>query len=220
MNHELNEAFKQPDIDKILLHAAVHADSTMRKYIWRGFRPGWKSNSELTVGDQTAGDFVQEALKRLSEGKRTYDASKTLLQNLNSITDSLIWSEKKSSDRTGVVDYEQEFNEEGLPSDPISVAKSEALSPADASISAEVVNAQTECFRMIRASFDGDKEMQDYLDALSAGYSKRSEVAELMGVSVETVTEIRKKLTKYAPVFFGAKNFKEFHHKLIKGESK
>ena len=105
MDSPLDTALNHPDCQKILALAVGHADITIRKYVWRGLRPTFRSDQEILAGDKSASDFVQEAIKRLRGGQRAFDASKTLLENINSITDSLIWSEKKSSDRTGIVDY-------------------------------------------------------------------------------------------------------------------
>src|SRR5437899_7204452 len=91
-------ALKGPGWNDTFARAVLHADTTIRKYIWRGFRPTFKAKNEIAVGDKSATDFVLEAVERLLQGKRTYDTSKDLLSNLNAITDSLIWSEKKSSD--------------------------------------------------------------------------------------------------------------------------
>ena len=106
MDEALNTALSLPSIEDTLLSAVEHADLTMRKYVWRGFKP--KSSpvtKELMVADKTAKDFVNEGLKRLCTGKRAYDSERTLLENLNSVTDSLIWSAKKTSDVTGIVDF-------------------------------------------------------------------------------------------------------------------
>jgi DNA-directed RNA polymerase specialized sigma24 family protein len=168
------------------------------------------------VGDKTADDFVSEALKRLCDGTRKYDASRSLLDNLNSVTDSLIWSDKKSSDRSGIIDYVEEKSEEGLSSDPISTALANDPPVSEKVVHDEILKAQRDYVKLIKDSFDGDKEMQDYIEALSEGYSKPAEIAELTGIPIDKVYELRRKLTKYAPTFFGVENYQEFALK-IKG---
>src|SRR6266699_160047 len=116
-------ALKGPGWKDTFARAVLHADTTIRKYIWRGFRPKFRAENEITVGDKSGSDFVVAAIERLLDGKRTYDPSKDLLSNLNSITDSLIWSEKKRSDRTGIVDHVESTDDSGDASDPISDAK-------------------------------------------------------------------------------------------------
>src|SRR5688572_4394304 len=105
VNPAVMAALNGPGWDDTFARAVLHADTTIRRYIWRGLRPKFRAESEITVGGKSASDFVVTAVERLLEGKRTYDPSKDLLSNLDSITDSLIWSEKKRSDRTGIVDY-------------------------------------------------------------------------------------------------------------------
>src|SRR5262245_57790203 len=107
MDPALITALQLPDFDRAMLLAVSHADVRMRKYIWRGHRPK-ASSAELMVDGKTAADFVNEGLKRLCEGTRTYDPARGLLENLNSVTDSLISSAKKTSDRTGVIEFAPE----------------------------------------------------------------------------------------------------------------
>ena len=172
------------------------------------------------VGDKTADDFVLEALKRLCEGTRNYATSKSLLENLNSVTDSLIWSDKKASDRTGVIDYTEETTEEGMPSDPISTSASPDLFAGEKVVQEEILNAQRKCVKMVKASFDGDKEMQDYLDALSEGYSKPAEIAELTDIPIDKIYELRRKIINYAPTFFGVTDYQGLALKILEGNKK
>lgn len=218
MDSALNAALNQPDFDRVMLLAVGHADTTLRKYVWRGFRPKTSPRVELIVGDQTATDFVNEALKRFYEGTRTYNPSKSLLENLNSVTDSLIWSAKKSSDRTGVVDFADNTKEDSPSSDPISTAVGSELAADAKLLQDEIVAAQRKCFQMLKASFDGDREMQEYLDALSEHYFDLAEISELTGIPVPKIYELRRKLKKYAPRFFGVKNHAELERKIVEGK--
>lgn len=58
--------------------------------------------------------------------------------------------------------------------------------------------------------------MQSYLEALSAGF-KRSEISDLMEIPAAEVDELRRKLVKYAPKFFGVTNFEELQRRLHEG---
>ena len=64
MDPALNAALNQPGWEKTFAMAVLHADTTIRKFIWRGFRPRSTGKNEITVGDKSAADFVQEAVKR------------------------------------------------------------------------------------------------------------------------------------------------------------
>ena len=218
MDPALNAALNQPGWEKTFAMAVLHADNTIRKFIWRGFRPRITSGSEIAVGDKSAADFVHEAVKRLLEGRRTYDASKPLLENLNSITDSLIWAAKKQSDATGIVDYAEIEDEHGEPVDPISSAKTYELTPEEEIKHTELLEDQHRCFRQIRDSFDGDDNMQEYLDALSAGIFKRADISQVTGLDVTTIDELRRKLIKHARRLFGVASFNEFEQRLKEGD--
>jgi DNA-directed RNA polymerase specialized sigma24 family protein len=210
-------ALKAPGWDDIFARAVLHADTTMRKYIWRGFRPKFKAEKEIAVGDKSASDFVMEAVERLLQAKRTYDPSKDLLSNLNAITDSLIWSEKKTSDRTGVVDYVESKDDDGNAIDPISTAHDSGPTADQNLVRDELREDQNRCFAEIRASFNGDKEMQEYLDALSQRIFKRAEISAVTGIRVEKVDELRRKLIKHARRLFGVPDFEALQRRLIEG---
>lgn len=217
MSPALKAALAHPGYRDTISRAAIHADTTIRKYIWRGFRPRYSESREVMVGDKTAKDFVSEAIQRLINGRRTFDPSRPLLDNLNSITDSLISAEKKRSDRSGIVDYVDEADEEGNPADPISKAVAVALTPDEKLRRVELREDQQRCIEAIKASFDGDDKIQNYLEALGAGF-KRSEISELMGIPAAEVDELRRKLAKHAPKFFGVIDFDELQRRLHEGK--
>ena len=169
------------------------------------------------VGDKTAEDFVSEAVLRLLDGRRTFDASRTLLDNLNSITDSIISAEKKRSDRSGIVDVLEGVDETHQQKDPISTAPDVRPAADKRLLENELLEDQRRCIDAIKASFDGDDEMQRYLDALGAGF-KRSEISELMEVPGAKVDELRRKLVKCARKFFGVASFQELQHHLHEGK--
>lgn len=214
MDEALNKALNAPDINDTLLSAVEHADATMRRYIWRGFKPNFPAaKGELIVDGQSAGDFVNEALRRLCAGKRSYNPNRTLLENLNSITDSIISSDKKSSDRTPVIDFAPIENAEECP-DPITAAKDAVPDAAALLVKNEDCAFQTECFAQIRESFDGDKETQHYLDSLAAGFFDINEISELTGIPVAKIYEIRKKLKKFANRLFGITKYSDLQRKI------
>ncbi len=211
-------ALKGPGWNDTFARAVLHSDTTIRKYIWRGFRPKFRAENEITVGDKSASDFVLEAVERLLEGKRTYDPSKDLLSNLNSITDSLIWSEKKSSDRTGIVDYVESTDADGDAVDPISTAQDPDLTAGEQLVRDELREDQRRCFGEIRASFNGDTDVQEYLDALSQRIFKRADISEVTGIPVERIDELRRKVIKHARRLFGVSDFKALQRRLMEGK--
>ena len=70
----LRAALAAPGYRETFARAVLHADTTIRRYIWRGYRPKYTGSNEIMVGDKTAKDFVSEALVRLMDGRRTFDA--------------------------------------------------------------------------------------------------------------------------------------------------
>ena len=218
MDPALKAALEQPDKDDVLLAAVDHADTQIRKFVWRGFQPTVsKANSELLAGDMSARDFVMEALRRLCNGKRKYNPGRSLLENLNSITDSIIWSEKKSSDRTGIADFVQKPSEPEELVNPILAAACPKDSPDGALVNEEIIESQRKSFQMIRASFDGDKPTQDYLDALEQDFHDINEISQLTEIPVDKIYEIRRKLKTHAPRLFGVPDYKELKRKIIEG---
>ena len=220
MDQALKTALSQPDIDETLISAVEHADFTMRRYVWRGFKPKCSTaKADLIVDDKTAGDFVNEALRRLCDGKRAYDSGRALLENLNSVTDSLIWSNKKASDRTGLLDFAPPADGVDKLPDPIESAPAKGATAPELLFMQEQCASQVKCFDLIRASFDGDNEIQEYLDTLSLGFYKPEEIADLTGISVQKIYEIRRKLKKHAKRLFDVTNFTDLKRKLENPEN-
>jgi hypothetical protein len=85
-------------------------------------------------------------------------------------------------------------------------------------VEGEILQAQRQCIQMVKASFDGDKEMQDYLEALSVGYRKPADIAELTGMAVGKVYELRRKVTKHAPTFFGVNGYQDLALNIQEGK--
>jgi DNA-directed RNA polymerase specialized sigma24 family protein len=216
MSPHLRAALAQPDYRDVFARAVLHADTMIRKYIWRGHPRRYTQSAQVMVGDKTAEDFVSEAVLRLIDGRRTFDANRSLLENLNSVIDSLISADKKHSDRTGVIDIIQENEQTGEPNDPVSTAR-DTKPPADQQVrEAEILEDQRRCIDAIKRSFDGDEQMQRYLEALSAGF-KRAEIIELMEIPGTKVDDLRRKLVKYARKFFGVTSFEELQRRLQEG---
>lgn len=213
MDAALNNALSQPDVEETLISALDHADLNMRRYIWRGFKPGArKEDRELMVNGKTASDFVNEALKRLCEGKRSYDPSRTLLENLNSITDSVISSEKKSSDRNRLVDHREQTGESEEWGGPLATMASNDIAPDQHLAQSELADWQAKCFASIMSAFDGNEHMQRYLEALSEGFYDIEEISALTEIPVAKIYELRRKLKKVVPSLFGAMSYADFKH--------
>ena len=176
-----------------------------------------KEKKDLTIAGLGAGDFVHLGIQRFIEGVRTYDGTRSLLENLNSAVDSIIWSAKKQNKEDPVLDYRIEYDENGNATDPISTSEDESPSSVESIINEEIAQDQQQHFKNIYNSFDGSKDVQDYLEALSEEVFKPQDIAECTGMDVTRVYEIRKMLKKYAPEFFGVLNSSELERKIAEG---
>jgi len=143
--------------------------------------------------------------------------TRSLLENLKSVADSIIWSAKKANVLDPTVDYRLEFDENGNALDPISTSEEESPSAAEAIVNEEIARDQQQHYANIYNSFDGNKDVQDYLEALSAEIYKAQEIADYSDLDVNRVYEIRKMLKKYAPDFFGVLNSRELERKIAEG---
>ena len=218
MTPELKKALKDADFKNLMIRACAFADTTLRRYIWRGFRPTSNpSSSQASADGWTADDFVMEALRKLLEGERAFDPSKSLLENLNSATESLVWSRKRSSDRRPLVDYEVSIGEGDEPADPISMAQTASTATQDRLIVDEILAEQQESFERLRAYWDGDKEVQAYLDAMKEEFFTPRDISDVTDLTVEQIYEIRRKVRNHAKMLFGVPNFSELKRKIVKG---
>lgn len=218
MDPALKAALDRPDIEQVLARAVAHADFRIRRYIWRGFRPTTSAKKNcVCAGDRSADDFVAEALGKLLEGVRAYDPSRDLLENLNSATDSLIWSYKNTSDRSPVADYAISKGEDGRPIDPITTSKEVGPGTDDSLIFEEIRADQSRAYDNLRASFDGNRDMQAYLDAMREGFFNPRDIADVTHLTAEQVSELRRSAKNHAKLLFGVQNFTELKRKIEQG---
>jgi len=218
MHPSLKVALSAADVDEQIERATLHAEFRIREYVWAGYRPkGDIKEQNVTVAGLSAGDFTLLALQRFTNEVRKYNKSRSFLDNLKSAIDSIIWSAKKAQDLNPTVDYHLEFDGNGNAIDPISTSEEEILSVSDAVVREEAARDQQEHFKNLHQSYDGDDEVQEYLEALSAEIYKPQDIADYTGIDVKRVYEIRKMLKKDAPKFFGVLNFRELERKVADG---
>jgi hypothetical protein len=127
MDPSLQKALSSLDVSEHISRATLHAEFRIREYLWSGFKPiSARGTADLTVAGLSAGDFVCLALQRLINGVRQYDNTRSLLENLKSVADSIIWSARKANVLDPTVDYRLEFDENGNALDPISTSEEES----------------------------------------------------------------------------------------------
>lgn len=154
----------------------------LRSYISR-----MTSARGLPAGFGDADEIIHEAIGRVLSGTRSFDPSKqSIFMVLYGTVRSLLSKEKGLYAREGkkplgkiAADVEPDPQEQDEP--PLS--EEEALLR----------------WAVIESVVGDDKELLDYFAAVRLGYEKPAEIAEVMGIPVERVYEIPRKLEKLAP---------------------
>jgi len=219
MNEDLARQLDRPDFQDVYIKVLHFADIRMRRYFWRGKRASsLGANCELLVDGKGAADFVQDALTRLCDGSRKYNAERTLEENLKSTVDSIIWSHKKASDRKPILDVDPIRMEDGQEIELIQQAPDPATKEGEEVVKQEILRDEEAAFRIFRNSLDGDDELTALADAYAAEFFVTGEIAELTGIPAERVSELKRKLTLLATRFFGVKNFHDLNKKILGGE--
>jgi len=216
MNGHLAEALKDSEkANRAFLNAAIYADQVMRRYPWRGQKISISPSKALIADGKTAEDFVSDAIEKLTNGERSYREDRSLLDNLKSAVESLISSHRKPSKRKNLVDHPPLVDDEGEELDPIEQAVDLATTEK-AREEQWSLEEQQKCFENIKASLDGDPDLQKILEGLAEEFSP-AEIAELNDWRVEKVYELNRKLKKHVHAQFDVQNYKELERKIVLG---
>ena len=175
-------------MDREAIYRAIeeHADEIyirLRSYIRRmtavrGLPPGIGSPDEI----------INEAIMRLLSGTREWDPDKHSILTVAYGTVRSLLSKKKGL-------YAREGNKplgkiaDGVEPAAEDDAGSEPLPPEEADLR----------WQAVKAVIEGDRDLLDYVEAIRLGIEKPAEIAEAMGIPVERVYEIPRKLQKLAP---------------------
>ena len=219
MDPSLKKALEIEDLDKAMLETAHFAGTILRKYFWRGFRSsGNQADFDVHADSHSAEDFASEALARLLSGQRSYNPKKSLVENLKSVAESIISSAKKSSDRKPLNEYLDQPEAEGNePQDPISTAVSQESQGHGKIITDEIKSDLKKVDESLLASLDGDEESQDYLRAMAEGFHSPQDIADVTGIDVKRIYELRREIKSRAKVLFGVQNYVELKRIVVKG---
>lgn len=217
MDQHLAERLQGPEFEGVYVRVLHFADVQMRRYIWRGKKATVGGNGELIVDGFSANDFAQEALRRLCDGIRKYDANRSLEDNLKSVVESLIWSHKKASDRKPIIEVDPVDNAESSGLDLIESAADPKTTAKDEVVENEIRRDEQAAFKMFRNSLDGDSDLTAIAEAYSAGFFTPREISELTGIAPDRISELKRKLRTRAMAFFGVEGFKDFNNKLLGG---
>lgn len=145
-------------------------------------------------------DIAHEAITRLFEGRRDWNPDKDpeVLQYLKGVVDSLMSALVESSEVSEVrvsVPYIETYNsKDGDGLSPAVTVESTTLHHAPPSPA--LVAQENEMQERIFAAVAGDEDLELLVLCLAEGHNKRSDIARELGVSVDNVTNLRKRLQR------------------------
>ena len=99
MSKKLNEILAAADWKELTRRLLYYADNLIRQSVWNGKIVNAKPGAKICVEGLGADDLFQEAIDRFLNGRRAYNHSVSLEQNLKGAIDSIVWSLSKSSQR-------------------------------------------------------------------------------------------------------------------------
>jgi hypothetical protein len=191
MSKNLNEIVAAADWKELTSRLLYYGDNLIRKCPWRGLSVNARPGSKLCVEGYGADDFLQEALDRFFSGRRSYDYSLSLEQNLRGAIRSMIWSVNKSSRRTPLIEIGQTPDDK---SDPIAQLPSPS-SAVDVEVAAnERIEAQKEVLKAFEESIVGDNELSSLVNAYKNGRSKPRDIEKFTGIPAARISELKRKL--------------------------
>jgi len=138
-------------------------------------------------GGQNAEDVCGEAINAVFDGKRAWNPERypILLEHLKWIVRSLL------SDK-GLLGRKE--NDVMVPGDPEAFGDAVASESGVPAPSEEAVDFKVALMREV----GGDKELQDLITAIEMDFEKPRDIAEMTGIKVERVYELRRKLYSFA----------------------
>jgi ERCC4-type nuclease len=193
MSKNLNEILATADWKELTPHLLHYGDKLIRRCIWRGLAVTAQPGGRVCVEGCGADDFLQEAIDRFLNRRRTYNYSASLEQNLRGAIKSIIWSLNKSSQRRPLIDMHA-MSDAGEKSDPIAQLPS-STPPADASIMAdERAQEQKRILEEFENTLTSESDLLKVLNGYKAGYVKPQEIEKFTGISAARASELKRKL--------------------------
>jgi DNA-directed RNA polymerase specialized sigma24 family protein len=145
-------------------------------------------------------DIAHEAIARLFEGTRDWnpDRDPDVLQYLKGVVDSLMSALVRSAEvaevRVSVAYVETDSSTEDEVSQSSVAVGSAPLhqAPLAPDVAAETNELQVK----IMSAVSGDDELELFVLCLAEGYTKRAEIAQNLGISVDEVTNLGRRLRR------------------------
>jgi hypothetical protein len=200
MSKNLSEILATADWKELTPHLLYYGDKLISRCVWRGLTVTAQPDGKVCVEGFGADDFLQESIDRFMSGRRAYNFSVSLEQNLRGAMRSIISSLNKSSLRGPLIDINAASNPNEK-SDPIDQLPSSTPS-AEASIMAdERAQEQKRMLEEFEKSLAGENDLMIVLNAYKAGHSKPSEIERRTGISAPRVSELKRKLREQMEKF-------------------
>lgn len=201
MDDRAAHIIEQADWPQIALALYDHADWLIRRHVWQGTPAGTSRRGIAMANGKDAKDYGDEAIASLfdASSKRHWDPERQpdLLSYLKWTVRSMISNASKElENRETVRQYSGTVDAEtGEPADRLAQIGSEADSPSHRLLHAEREATQKRLLDAFRRYVADDPELAATLEAYEAGISRPREIAELTGMTVDRVYELKRKLT-------------------------
>lgn len=182
--------------EEIILKLDKYALQKARRLYW----PTASTHLHTLAKAISPTDIAREAITRLFEGKRDWDPDKApdVLHYLKGVVDSLMSALVESAEVSEVrvsVAYRETGNsgEDDFNLRPTAVESAPLhQAPASPVVVAESNELQERVFALV----EGDDSLESLVLCLAEGYTKRAEIAQKLGLSVDEVTNLRKRLQR------------------------
>jgi len=203
MEDRLAKLLEEADLEKIIPKLLGYADNVIRRYAWRGVRTYKGANGQLLANGQDANDFVQEAFRRLLDGRRNWDPDKLdLMGFLKGTIKSLISAEVKSLENRLLREVQWNRTDYSNKSDPIATAEDPSPTPDVVIDQKKEWQQQKKIYEEFKNTIKKDAELTLYLEACEVTYLPR-EIEELTNGEIKATRayELRRKLRQKMDAF-------------------
>lgn len=194
MDDKFDNIVDGADWKGIMPRLLSYADVLIRRCFWRGMRVSYEPGAKCSLDGFGADDFVQEAIDRLLNGRRDYNFTVTLEQNLRGVVRSIIWSSNKSANRRPLAQPVEKSDADGGENDPLNRAADPSPAPDESLGNVEAAGAQKRLLADFERSISHDLELSSLVEAFKDECYLPRKIETLTGIPANRVSELRRKL--------------------------
>lgn len=195
MSDTFDQILAAADWKEITPRLLYYADNLIRGCAWRGLRIQAEHGSKICVEGFGADDFVQESIERLINGRRHYNQSVTLEQNLKGIIRSMIWSLNKSSRRRGITELSSPPGVEEV-SATLDDLPSNEPSAASVVVTGERLDEERQILEAFEKSLADEPDLLKLVAAYKAEHYTPRSVEKFAAIPAARVSELKRKLRR------------------------